>query len=196
MHTNLAMPLKDELCPDQEGHYYNLYYVGNLQEVAIHQQYIGKVAVSAKEALVRADEELAKHQTESLFACAASVLRLCLGHEEPRIELVENAITIAPGSSRYTIPGIFAPGNGRQLSGGVRFFSFPEYGNALYRLTDQNGMVGATYLPREDYAGVRYDHEGVMAYRGGHTYPVLFGVLGDEKLVDMPVAPNMRSEYY
>jgi hypothetical protein len=193
--ADLYLPVSDEACVGAGGNYYlNTYDAVNMYEPHVHQASLGKQALKGPEEILdRADKVTAamadSYQFDShknVKPVAASLLRLCTRHDEPVIEIAENVIRVIPGqTSLLTIEPAY--GFADPYTVNVGLVSAPT-GPTDFHL--ESDVPNTFYLPHENYDGLHSPHQAVKAHTGGSSYPVRFGLLGGEELVE--VSPNPK----
>lgn len=198
--ASLQFEVKDEACSGPLGEYFERYYMSTSRRTAtVGQLYLGKSAINSEDALAKAEAasatltatELGLEIDESypypvrVAPFAASVLRMCLRHEEPTIEVVENTV-IATSSNRAKILGhpvghyiAHYPNDPLTLPMSVVY----EAGDDAVDPLSVTYLVN--YLPHEDFTGLQQDHTGVISQRGGHTRRAYLGLLGGEQVVQI-----------
>lgn len=187
--TSLHFAVKDRACTGPNGTYYTRYlWQENPHEPYSALVHLGKIALTAEQALDLADKELAERgpgmfsQGSVYRAAAASVLRLCMRHEEPVLEVVENAVVVPENAEKITIEG--SPYSHMHDSE----YSLPTRSARMrddrehWRTFGDSGPAHFTYLPHEDYSASDSEHAGVFAHGGDAGFRVNIGLLGDETI--------------
>lgn len=189
--TGLRFQVQDEACVGYSGEYFNRYYVqAGSHEISTGQLYIGKYPQGPEESIAAADEAEAELVgSDDLLrgvqlSAASSVLRLCMRHSEPLVEIVQNTIVVPPQSETITLEGDLWANSESGDTGGVR----EEIMQAKSKPFERNGEL-VVYMPRASYAGIKEEHEAIYTDRGARSHRKAFALLGGEVILSTPTAP-------
>jgi hypothetical protein len=190
--TSLPYNYSAEPCGDDEGtHWVRLYSVINPNQLGVTHQHIGKKVIAAQELLEEADRQAPKVEPHKVInrsphPVGATVIKVCADH----IEIVENALVMPSDTETFSVVGLplaeeLEEDESRTASYNARVSGYPEI-RGIRPVLDNNDYVTLHLLPHVDNSGITQDHRGVRLDRGGQTYAVHFGLIGDETLVDLP----------
>lgn len=187
--AQLQFAVKDRACTGPDGTYYARYlWQENPHEPYSALIHLGAIAINAEQALDLADKELAERgpgmfsQGRVYRAAAASVLRLCMRHEEPVLEVVENAVVVPENAKKMTVEGSpYGDMHDSDYSLPTRSARLQD-GREHWRTFGDSGPAHFTYLPHEDYSASDGEHTAVFAHGGDAGFRVNMGLFGDETI--------------
>ncbi len=200
-NVKFGVPIREEACTGKSGeHYLQYFYQYGSNGVSVGSRYVARSVLVGMEAITWADLALAGESAKKpylpkgLHAAAATVVRFCFNHEEPVVEVVSNTIVREAGKPPVVIRGTEDVTMEDTPAGAVTHSFMPEAGDDLYLGTGRTQT--AVYLPHSGYAPLKKDHQGILAYRGGDTNVVLFGVVNElDTVVTLPPYPDTRPEW-
>jgi hypothetical protein len=204
-NLNIRFPVKDVACTGSEsGEYYGRYYYRANPNPGAQAStfYIGKAALSIEDAMSHAETELngVKEfytvRTGRLLPAAATVLRLCSRHKKdgPTIEIVLNSITVS-NNEIFEVEGKSWAEPVEENAGALASYAGIINRGPSARYIPVHDLTKINYLPHENYDSMKIDHTGVTSYRGGSTDPILFGLLGGEQILHVPVESDTRPDW-
>lgn len=201
INFSMVFPIRDEVCVRGSAEYYGFAYYDRSQHALIRHQFsLGNRALSDPiEALVEADSslELDSSKYNKFYAAAATVIRLCMNHDSPQLEVVVNSVAQTHQDLTFQLEGnVTASLYGIQADKPTFYttaFPINERHND-YLGWRSGGKQQALYLPHEDYSAVQNAHKGLIVVRGGNTNELPIGLIGGEQLVKIAAMPDNRPD--
>ena len=199
---SLGFEISSTVCTGTEGSHQNYlrYYYAPFGSEFLESRNVllDHIPDSAGETIAFADKHLTdnhpSYPREGLLVAAAAVLRLCMDHEHPKIEVRDRVIAVPESYQTYPLEVLgksIVEDDVAEGKGVVRRVEWP-YPN--YRGTGTTSWwCTAFYLPRDSFSGVQAQHQAVKSDRGGASKPVLFGLLGGETVVEVPTKKHLGS---
>jgi len=209
----IDFPIRDEACKTPDAHHVGIGYF-NYGNNNLYQQHFSlgnQPLTDPLEAIAAADkaaEPLFRNSWDktsiTILTAAASVLRICMRHEAPQLEVAVNAVAQTDPSK--TPLNLELYNQLFPIRDSTAHDGWPKYN--LYRggftaetirssAVDKGFGEAATalYLPQEHLEKVQEVHKGIYVDRGSYTNPVLVGLLGSEALVAIQPSLNSRPDY-
>jgi hypothetical protein len=197
--SSLNFEVRDTACQGPLGEYFVKYfYQEGIRQLTSGQLYLGRSSVSAEGALELADQAILEihrddiYSNKRLLPVASSVLRMCLGHEEPIIEVVGNIVVARDEKTVKILGNTTASVN--TSSDPVTMFTRIGYEDGRPTAIAESNSLRVAYLPHASYSYTRNDHHGVVACRGLGTESSLIGLIGGEKVAIMAAAGDMQTD--
>jgi hypothetical protein len=207
--TFIDLPIRDEACKTGKAEHYGLAFFDWANDNQARQQFLlgGRAVKDPFEVLHLADQAVAPIGLESeypkgqvkYFAAAATILRLCMKHDQPQLEVVTNVVA-QTGEPPYAVNGSYFYGDGERVA---RFSAGVTYRGGITSYTNwpddpsfiTNSRVRTLYLPQAHLKLAEGPHFAVTANRGGRTNPLRVGILGTEVVIPADTHPDMYPDY-
>ncbi len=200
---SLGIEMSGNVCSGMEGahqNYLRYYYAPyGPQRLEARDIMLDDIPGSPAEIIETADKHLTDNHPayplKGLLPAAACVLRLCLDHEHPQIEVRDRVIAVPPGRAMYTAGAIKSHISDEKIMEGIGAETIIEGWNPTIAGPYGDAAWGTVFhLPAPDVSTARKSHQAILADRGGASQPVLFGLLGGEVLLELPTQPKRRAE--
>lgn len=220
MELSLKIEMDSTVCSGTEGAYqdYLRYYFAAMSPQQLEERTVmmDDVPKTPEDIIAAADRHLTDNYPAALplkgvLPAAACIVRLCMNHEYPQAEVRSRVVTKLIGQPICTAS--HSPGQSDMFDGRPRMMRIRKYYvkpstldanqtmNSMQlrpgRLNPPSGdpheVKGTVfYLPRPGIPSTLRSHPVVLADRGAASQPVLFGLLGDETVYELPRLQEQR----
>ena len=188
---NLELDVAKHCRNGNMGHLFMRYYFAPVDPGQLVERTLLLEGVLSPEEIIRlADKDLAKNHpfipSKGVLTAASCVMRLCTEHPQPQMEVEEKIIVVPKNYSKFPIKlsqGAYKTKDGDGL---------PIYIQGLAQGVKSDDIWSrghAFYLPMTGPYDVT---EAVISDRGRASQPVIFGLTGDETLLELPTRPRLN----
>lgn len=208
MEISLSIPIRDEACTSRGADYYGFAYMDASNRGIERHQFNTKPMLrpDPEAALHLADDHLTNVKgvwsetvdpQERIFAAAATVLRLCMKHTPPQLEVVVNAVADT-GEQPLQVFGesIISQENPEK---GFVASTTTIVSKTLQREALNHRLLGdqarTIYLPQENFSAMTKPHEVLPVYRGAYTNKVRVALLDTVKRAPVATLPDSQPDH-